>query len=167
MVNITLAQAGPLWRKRINAIKHNALKGAKEVAEYLVVNAKLMASRETGETFRGIRKRKMKNGWVAESWVSGMFKQNMFANRTKPFTNFQYKYYGGAIIPPSRSRTGEYTKLFQVAPPGMPIIYGQSPHWWNWTGTPGFFNIASRMAANKNSTIMRKHTQKALRVGIT
>ena len=128
-------------------------------AKIMQTTAKKLAPRKTGETIRGIRRRKAKNGWTVESWVPGRFKQNLFANQTAPFRTVRYP--KGAWAPP---RGGKGWTM--IAPPGTVAVYGQSPGSWRWSGTPRFWHIASLRMKGKYRKLARKNTQKALRVGL-
>lgn len=141
-------------------MRKQAVKSASEAADYMVVQAKGMAPRKSGETIRGIRKRPRKKGYVVESTVPGRFKQNLFANQTAPFRTINYP--KGAWIGPSKSYTGRWN---MIAAPGTKAVYGQSPN-WNWTGTPRFFHLATLRTRSKFLQITRRNTLKALRVSL-
>lgn len=149
------------WRRRAVELKRQGLKTTQQVAQFLIRSAKGMAPKKTGATRAGLRVRPKKDGHIAESYVPGEFKQNMFANQTAPYRTVDYP--RGAWLPPNKSYTG---KWLMIAPPGTKAVYGQSPN-WKWTGTPRFFHLATVRASQYNSKIARRNTQKALRVNIT
>ena len=125
-------------RRKINAIKKGADRSIKTASKYQVMQAKRLAPRDTGATIRGIRRRKNKKGWAVESWVSGVFKQNMWANQTSPFA-----------APLMRWNNRK------------PTIYGDGTH--HITGEPRFFDIATKLTRKVFFKTAVAHTRKALR----
>jgi len=90
MVTIKLQNYRRLWATRLRALKKTGKKTTLIASKYMQGQAKKMAPKKTGETLRGIRRRKVKNGWVVESVVSGRFKQNLFANQSAPFRTIKF-----------------------------------------------------------------------------
>lgn len=125
-------------RKQIKGIKKAGVKTGLQAANLLIKIAKFLAPRKTGATIRGIRKRKSREGWTVESWVSGRFKQNLWVNQTSPF---------GAPLMVWNNR--------------KPTIYGDGTH--RTTGTPRFFHLATMRTRKKYIKLARANTLKALR----
>lgn len=124
--------------RRMKRLKKSAKRSEKDAAAWQVAKAKQLAPVDTRATIRGIRRRNTSRGWTVESWVSGKFKQNMWANRTSPFAA-------------PRMRWNQ----------GKPTVYGDRTH--NITGTPGFFDVAAKMTRKKFRDVTLKHTRKSLR----
>lgn len=136
-----LTQYRNVLNKRKNRLKREGVRTSNQAAELIKTIAKRLAPRKSGETIRGIRKRKRGNKWIVESWVPGSFKQNLWANRTVPFNRPK-------VIWNQR----------------RPTRYGDGSH--ITTGTPGFFNIAVKQVRKKFGRLARKNTQKALKVSV-
>jgi hypothetical protein len=131
-----------MWRQRAKELKRQGIKTTRDVADYLIRSAKGMAPRKTGATRQGLRVKPRAKGHVAESWVPGRFKQNLWANQTAPFRTIHPWW-----------NQGKATR------------YGDGSH--KTTGQPQFFHLATLRARTYNSKIARQNTQKALRVSIT
>lgn len=151
----SIAQYRKVWRGRIRAIERASKKSSLQAASYQVAQAKSMAPRKSGVLRGNIKKRKRKNGWVAESWVPGNFKYNFWVNKnigrvklpTRAFIiNGKLKWPRRA----TRKRLGIET----------PRSYSSTNH----TGTPGYWNIAISRTRKRFANIAKKNTRKALRV---
>lgn len=139
-----------LWRQRAKSLRQQGIKTTRQVADYLIMNAKGMAPEKTGKTREGLRVKPRAKGHVAESWVPGKFKQNMWANQTAPFRTLHWK---------------KGNKRFGIKP-GTKGVYGLSPKHFRWTGQPQFFHLATLRAKRYNPKIARRNTNKALRVSV-
>ena len=162
MATVTsIKQYRQLTNKRIKELKKNADRSSLSAASFQVLQAKRLAPRGTTGQLRGnIRKRKLKSGkWRAESWVPGNFKYNFWVNRS-PIKSINYP--KGAWIPARKSKRG---RSVQVAKPGTKAVYGISPN-WRWTGTPGYWGIATSRTRKHFRKVSRDNTAKALRVKI-
>lgn len=96
-----------------------------QAADYMIKRAISLAPDYTGQTISGIRGRKNdKNKYIVESFVPGVFKQNMWANMTKPFERPRITWNNN-----------------------KPMIYGQGNA--NWSGEPGWFDLAAEMTKVK------------------
>jgi len=141
MDTFNIHQYHRVWGKRARNLRKASVKTTSQAARLLVAEAKRRAPRKTGDTIRGIRSRKTKNGHVVESWVPGRFKQNLWANRSPPF---------GAPRMVWNNR--------------KPTVYGDGSH--HTTGTPGFFTVATNVVRKRFPKIANRNTRKALRVGL-
>lgn len=141
------------WNKRAKALKRSSIKSTKQAANLMVAEAKKRAPRSTGETISGIRKRKQKRGYIAESWVPGRFKQNLFANRKAPYRTLNFrkgsnsKYYANN----QKVRYGDNA----ITPSGKQI---------RWTAKPFFWNRSAHVVKKKFIKFATNNTRKALRV---
>ena len=128
--------------KRLKALKRLGNQSALLAAKRQILQAKKTAPRSTGETIRGMRKRKLKSGiWIAESIVSAKgkgFRQNMWANRT----------------PPHDKPILRWSK-------GKPVVYGMGHR---TTGMPRFWDRATIKTRRAFNRIGRRNTIKALRI---
>jgi len=128
-------------KKRANLIKKAGDKSLDASTRFMVNTAKRLAPKNTGQTIRGIRRRKnKKDEWYVESWVPGKkgFKQNMWANKTDPF---------------------KQPKMWWNS--GKPTRYGDGTH--KTTGTPGFFSVAAGQTTKHFRKMTIKNTRKALK----
>ena len=124
--------------RRIRAIKKSGIRTGKMAAQFMVVTARKFAPKDSGATRRGIRKRRISKGWIAESRVKGNkgFKQNMWANKTDPFRR--------------NSRLGVYgTRNYNYTARGV-------------AKNQGFWNVALRQTRRFFNKGMRRNTRKAL-----
>ena len=109
--------------RRMNRLKN--MSAPAQASYYQVRNAISLAPKETCQTISGIRARKeSKNRYKVESFVPGLFKQNMWANITKPFDKPRIIW--------NRNK---------------PTVYGSVSA--NWTGQPGWFDLATEMTRVK------------------
>ena len=147
MAVYSLKQYRKVLNKRIKAIERNAILTEKQAAKLMVNRSRQLAPRHTGETIRGIRRRKIKakdgSAYQVESRVQGKgvsgFRQNMWTNRTQPH---------------HRPRMWWNNN--------RPTIYGDGSH--RTTGTPGWWNIATNIVVVKFPKMAITNTRKALRV---
>lgn len=146
--------------QRINTLKKTSKKTNRDICKLIQKRAQRFAPADSRQTIRGIRLRKMAQGWQVESWVPGRFKQNLWANRTPPYDRLVVKNDNGAIIPPNRSRTGNFAK---VANKNEVLIYGRSPSRWRWTGKPGFFDWAVDKTRRDGFKMHVRNSRKAIR----
>jgi len=123
---------------KIKSMKANKIKTPMQGAALMVLIAKSKAGRWSGETISNIRKRKVKEGWGVESWVSGGFKQNLWMNSTAPF---------------AAPRMWWNNKL--------PTVYGDGTH--RATGEPRFFDKAFIETKKQYDKYVAKNTEKTLR----
>lgn len=126
------------WRKRYKSLRRAKDKSELTTAKLVQSTAKVLAPVYTGATVEGIRVRKSPSGYTVESWVPGIFKQNMWANRTPPFDR----------------PTMRWNKH-------KPTLYGDGSH--RTSGTPRFFDIAVNQHKKSFRRIVRENTSKALR----
>lgn len=142
-----------VWKNRIKELRKQKNLSEKDASEFMVKTARSLAPRKTGATIKGIRMRKGKNSWTVESWVPGLFKQNLFANQTAPYRTLHFE-------KPNRFYTSPQTVVYgsgAVSPSGNSIM---------WTGLPRFFHFATLRTREKFKDIVKKNTNKALRVSI-
>ena len=130
-------------RRKIKALIRSGDRSSMTAAAYQNAQAKRLAPYYTGETRRGIRKRKLKSGrWVAESIVSPKgdkgFRQNMWANQTPPHDR-------------PRMRWNDY----------QPTRYGNGSH--NISGIPQFWNKSVILTRRMFGRIVHKNSVNALR----
>jgi len=150
MATVRLRDAPKLWSRRERRLKREQKVTPLRAAKRMQSIAKKLAPRGTGETIRGIRRRKVKNGWVVESLVRGRFKQNLFANRTAPFRTLRFVKNNRFFRSPQSVVYGRGG----VSSGGNPI---------RWTGTPRFWHFASLRMRKKYGRQALKNTRKALR----
>lgn len=141
----SIADYRRLMEKRANNLVKAGNRSSLTAASFMVAQAKRMAPRSTGETMRGIRKRKRAKGkWAVESTVSPKgskgFRQNLWANQTSPHASPRMKW--------NKSR---------------PTRYGVGHR---TSGVPGFFNKAAVRTRRQFNRLVRKNTINALRVTI-
>ncbi len=126
---------------RLIALKQGGMISSMASAEFLKLNAKRLAPKKSGQTIRGIRKRRRKTGYIVESTVNGSFKQNMWANQSAPFRRPRMRW--------NMDR---------------PTLYGDGSHMT--TGTPRFFHFATLRSRKVLLNTTRKNTLKALRLKV-
>lgn len=124
-------------------------------ATYTHAVAQAHAPRQRNETFAGITKSRVKAGhYRVESVVTPKgrtgFMQNFWANRTPPFRSVR-------MIGWPRYRGMDINKV-----PGT--IYGDGSH--NFSGTPGFFDLAATEGRKKFNKLMINGVRTALKVTI-
>lgn len=132
-----------LMKKRSNMLRKQNIKTASKTATFMQATAIKLAPRYTGQTIRGIKKKKTGKGanYAVESFVPGTFKQNLWANQTAPFRT---------IRPFWNQR--------------RPTVYGDGTHFSS--GTPRFFHFATLRARKKFQKLGRQNTRKALKVSL-
>jgi len=133
-------------------LRKSGIKTQREAADRVVINAIRLAPKHTGATIRGIRSRKTKNGYIAESTVPGKFKQNIFANQRAPYRTLNFGVRGGSYY----------------YGPTQTVIYGGSAFNRDgepilWTGTPRFFDRAVQLVQKKYPRILARNTKTALK----
>jgi len=153
MATIKLKNAGKMWTARIRALRKVKKATPLQAAKLMQAHAKRNAPRKTGETIRGIKRRKAKNGWVVESHVRGRFKQNLFANQTAPYRTLRFK---------------KSSKQPFFATP-QTVVYGRSATTPSgksvrWTGKARFWHFAALRTKKVYRQQATKNTRKALRV---
>jgi hypothetical protein len=158
MATYTVSQFSKVLNKRRRELRKSGTTTCAKASKFMQDLAKHLAPKDSGETVRGIIRRKKGKGYEVTSWVPGTFKQNLWANQTAPFRTLRFP--KGGWIPPGKSYTGRYVK---IANPGDAIVYGQDPR-FNWTGTPRFFHIATIRSREAFRKLAIKNTKKALRV---
>ncbi len=151
MATVPLRDASRLWSSRMKRLatsgRNDSLLGAKLMQRL----AKRLAPRgKTGATVRGIRRRKVKDGWSVESWVSGSFKQNLWANQTSPFRTLRF------------SKPNRFFAVPQT------VVYGRSAKSAGgrsivWTGTPRFWHFSSLRMKKVYRRLSVRNTRKSLR----
>lgn len=155
----SLRQYRKAWKKRIRKIEKGADSASSKSSRLMVAEAKLRAPRKSGATIRGIRRRKTKLGYKVESWVPGMFKQNLFANRQPPFAVLNF--------------TTKSIQPFFAIP--QTVVYGNraispSGNIIRWTGVvirgQGFWTLAFNKVKRKFPKMVIENTRKALRVSV-
>lgn len=152
------------WNRALDAkireLKKVPGRSSMKASKFLLYNAKRNAPRgDTGKLRLGLRRREKKNGvWQVTSTVPGSFPYNFWVDQRKGFRTLKYKN-AGAVIPPSRSRSGRHTR---VIPPGGTAIYGSRPAGWAWTGEAGFFTNAVKLTRRQFGKGVRQDTKKAL-----
>ena len=104
--------------------------------------ARQFAPRKTGETMRGIRRKKIKtNTYSVQSYVrpkgSSGFMQNFWANRTPPHHRPSMSW--------NRNR---------------PTVYGDGSH--RTTGIPMFFSVATKLTQSRFKKLSVNETRKIL-----
>lgn len=133
---MTLEQRGKLIKK---AEKNSE----KESSKFMMATARRLAPSRTGETIRGIRRRKVKDGYNVTSRVRPKgrtgFRQNLWTNRSVPHDR------------PSMWWNG-----------GRPTLYGDGSH--RTTGNPGWWNIAVVKTRRKFLKATLANTRNALRM---
>jgi len=141
----TLKQYRKEIQKKIRAIEKNANRSAFKASKFMELKAKIRAPRGMGETISGITSTKVGNKkYIVESRVpgkkgrGGVFYQNMWANVTGRFA-----------APRMRWNKFDNTK------------YGTGPA--SYTGTPGFFDIATLETRREFMKVMRRGMRNALR----
>ena len=134
-------QLGLAMKAKAESLRKMAVKSSHDAAVYMIRQARSRAPVHTGETIRGIRKRKKGKGYIVVSRVGGSFKHNLWANQTKPFRTVNMRW-------------GQ----------GRGVVYGDGSH--RTTGTPRFFHIATNMTKRKFHELVRTNTGKALRVRV-
>ena len=132
--------------KRAKRLRKESIKTASKTASLMQAEAIRLAPRKTGETIRGITKKKKKEAnYIVMSDVTpkgqSRFKQNLWANQTAPHRSVRM-WWGG----------------------GRKVIYGDGSH--RTTGTPRFFHFATLRTKPKFSKLARKNIRNALRVKV-
>lgn len=147
MGTYTLKQYRQVQVNRIKALKRSMNRSSLSAAKFHVLQAKRLAPRLTGETVRGIRKRKLSNArWISESIVSAKgqgFRQNMWANRSPPYHNPRMVW--------NRRK---------------PTFYGQGHNATGFHQGMGFFDKATQLTRRQFGRVFRRNTIKAIRVSI-
>lgn len=141
----TIQQYRKAQERKIKRLIQSGDRSSMTAAAYQNAQAKRMAAYHTGETRRGIRKRKLKSGkWVSESVVSPKgatgFKQNMWANQTPPHDR-------------PRMRWNQF----------KPTLYGKGHI---KTGVPGFWDKATTRTRRQFGRIVLRNSRKALRTRV-
>lgn len=165
-MKIPLSRYHEIQRKRIAQLKKGKRRGPITAAKYMAAQVRSMAPRKTGNLLRSIRRNKNrvrvsgvnpKNGFPYIHWI----------NRTPSLPQYhvlnvrRYTDYRGR----SYVHMGHDTFSSNWVPvPGKRMVYGQSPGSWNWTGKPGFVEIAKDRTRGEFRRIMERVTNKALRL---
>jgi hypothetical protein len=128
--------------KRMKMLNKETNNISLKTSNFMIRRSRKFAPIHSGETIRGIRRRKNKTGYQVESKVEAKgktgFRQNLWANQTKPFR-----------------------KPHMVWNNGQPTLYGQGHR---LTGKPRFFHFATLDTRVKFNKIGRKSTLKILKV---
>ena len=130
----------------MRALKKSGSLTTLQGAKLMQRTAKKLAPKKTGETMRGIRRRKNKLGWTVESLVRGRFKQNLFANQTAPFRTLRF-------IKPNKFFASPQTVVYgqsATTPGGKSVV---------WTGKPRFWHFASLRTRKFVKKISIKNTR--------
>jgi len=134
---------------RIKALKQSGDRSSLSSAKHQVMLSKKNAPRKSGVLRGNIKKRKLKSGrWVAESWVPGKFKYNMWVNRSPGYKTLTYK--------KANPRYG--------LKPGDTITYGRKPSHWKWTGLPKYWDLATNKTRRHFNRVAVKNARKSLRI---
>lgn len=159
MIGLFIRNSDKFRQSMINAskgLRKAQIRTQKESSALMVVNAKRLAPIFTGETVRGIRRRRIsRKGYRVESTVSGEFKQNLFSNQKSPFRTLQFKSKGGSFYY-APNQTVIYGKT-AVNRRGTPI---------HWSGTPRWFDRAAQLVQKKYGSFAVRNTNNALRTAI-
>lgn len=136
-----IKQYRAVWRSRIKKMNKEGIKSAREGAQLVQLRARSKAPKKTGATIAGIRTRKRSNYYEVESYVSGRFKQNLWANRTPPF----------------RSPRMWWNR-------DQPTVYGSGPA--RWTGVPMFWDVSIIESRKDFLESVRRGAIKALSITV-
>ena len=121
----------------------------KKTASKMRKTIKKLAPQNSGQTKQGIITRKFKKGYRVISSVPGRFKQNLFANRTKPYRTLSFgkknRFY-------KQGQTVTYGKA-ALSRSGKPIKF---------TGTPAFFDVGVRSEVPKYRNQLKKLNSRAI-----
>lgn len=139
----------------VKGIKRGSVLTQEQASRLQVLQARRLAPHDSGETIRGIRRRRSGRAWKVSSTVSGSFKQNMFANQTAPYRTIHFKARGG----------------HKYYAPNQTVIYGGSAHSRTgnqimWSARPRFWDKALILVMRRYPAMMRVNTKKQLSVRI-
>lgn len=149
----------PAFKQRMSIRAKNVVKYARDAnnssARYMLLTAKRLAPRHTGETIRGITKKEVKKGFEVVSKVNGPFLQNFFANQIAPYRTLNFKAKGGKFYYASNQK----------------VVYGGTALTWTdkqitWTGTARFWHFALLKTQDIFGKLHRSNLKKALRVNV-
>lgn len=123
--------------QRIKALKKSGDKSSRTIAEYQLTYAKKLAPRKSGKLIYGLQMKKLKSGkWVAWSYVPGKFKYNFWVNKN--------------------------IKAIRLWGRGNARTYASTRN----TGTPGYWDLATKKTRRAFGRIAVKNARKSLRVTV-
>jgi|TARA_Y100000310_G_scaffold103241_1_gene101522 hypothetical protein len=137
----SLIEYRKVWALRAKKMRQAGIDSSGKASKLMIAEAKRLAPRKTGRLIKGIRRRKKKQGWEVESWVSGSFKYNFWINQQAPYRTVNMRW-------------NEF----------KPTVYGDGTH--RSTGTPRFFHFATLKARKDYLKLSKINTRKALKVGL-
>ena len=151
---ISMAQYRKVMEHRIKALIQSGDRSSLSSAKHQVMLSKKNAPRKSGVLRGNIRKRKLKSGrWVAESWVPGKFKYNMWVNKnikTVRLPTVYFKNIGKWPTSKYRKRHGAEKKW----------LYSQTNH----SGLPGYWDLATNKTRRHFNRVAVKNARKSLRI---
>ena len=153
------------WQeRRIAKLKQGKQRGPITAAKFLTAQLRSMAPRKTGNLLGTIKRNKNsvrvsgvnpKNGFPYIHWVNQTPSlpqyHNLMVRKYVDYRGRAYVHMGHDVFS---------SKWIHV--PGGRMVYGQAPSNWNWTGTPGFAEIAKERTRIEFRNIMARVTKKAL-----
>ena len=143
------------YRTYLSKIRKNivveAMRVDRETAKNMKKSIKRNAPVKTGATRAGIRFRRIEKGYKVVSFVPGVFKQNMFANRTEPYRTLTFKTKNRFYKVPQKVIYGKSA----ISRGGKPIA---------WTGKPNFFDLGVRSEIPNYRNQLKKITRNTVKM---
>ena len=152
MGTYTLKEYPNVLRRRVKRLKR--MKSPMQAARFMIGRGKQRAPNYTRETINSLRSKNLKgNVAKVESFVSGSFKQNIWANRG--IANVK----AGAGGVPGRFHTPKM-RWNKKGGKMQKTLYGKGPA--NWSGQGGWFNLAGMDTRKKFKDLTIREVSKVM-----
>ena len=130
------------YQTRIKKIEKAGIKSQKQAAQYMVLQARLMAPKRSGRLWRGIRSQHSRKYSRVISTVAASMPYNMWVNESSPYKRIR-------LIPHFRPKGMKKRIMFYYRDVAK-------------TGVPQFFDIAAELTSQKFPKIVLDNVRKAL-----